>query len=435
MRILTISAYYPPYVYGGYEIRVSNVMDELARRGHEICILSTHADTNLVVDPQNFAYPVQRVLHGASRRMHFADRLTKHKLSNRVGVGLVFIQHLVFGACDLRCIEQEIERFQPDLLYLGHILPLSEELMPFLARQNVRIVADEGYMTLRLIWQEHGLWQRFQKEYLEKNKFQKKMKEIISNLVECFSGGRICTKWTWPENISAIFNSELNLRIAQEGNVPLTRAEVIHSGIDTTFFSFKREKTFGSPLTIFMPGRIERQKGQMDVLQLFASLIGRGIDGRLLFIGERWNETFARDLEERVDSLGLSDKVRLLAPVGRAEMVSYYHSADICFFASHHKTGFSRIPLEAMACGALVFSYGNEGTDEIIRDEENGFLLPQGDLDSSVELINRLLVNPELSRAVIMRARNEIEAKYSFMGYVDQVATFLQSCLYSPIRY
>ncbi len=144
MRLLAISAYYPPYSYGGYEIRVSNIMDALAARGHEIHVLTSKPDTAMQAERVDYAYPVLRVLNGASRKMRFFDRLTTHRLTHGIGVVLVFLREILADTRDLSRVEREIRTFQPDLIYLGHIMPLSQELLTFLAQQDLPIAADEG---------------------------------------------------------------------------------------------------------------------------------------------------------------------------------------------------------------------------------------------------------------------------------------------------
>jgi len=54
MRILAISAYYPPYCYGGFEIRVSNILDALAAHGHELCVLTTQPDPTMKSSTDGF---------------------------------------------------------------------------------------------------------------------------------------------------------------------------------------------------------------------------------------------------------------------------------------------------------------------------------------------------------------------------------------------
>ena len=424
MRILTISAYYPPYSYGGYEIRVSNIMDALASRGHELCVLTTKPDPTMKAAHSDFAYPVRRVLHGASRKMRFPDRLTTHRLTHSIGVGLVFLREIHNNMRDLAQVEREINAFKPDLIYLGHIMPLCQELLPFLARQDLPIIADEGGASLTCAFHGGGLWRRFLAEFPEHNFFQRLIKRSFARAVGFFSHGRMQEERHWPV-ISAFFNSELNAHNAQEAGVPLARAKVIHSGIDTNKFTFQRAKPFANPLTLLLPGRIEQNKGHLDAVELCAALSARGIPCTLTIAGDRWKEAYTQEVENRILDLGLNSTVRILPMQDRASLVVLYHQADICLFLSHAHTGFSRIPLEAMACGSLLFSYGNEGSDEILRDGENGFLIPEGDILTAANRISTLLAEPERVESLVHRARIEIENDYSMDIYISKIEAFL----------
>lgn len=424
MRILTISAYYPPYSYGGYEIRVSDIMDALASRGHALCVLTTKPDPTMKAAHTDFAYPVRRVLHGASRKMRFFDRLTTYRLTHSIGVGLVFLREIYNNMRDLAQVEREINTFKPDLIYLGHIMPLCQELLPFLARQDLPIIADEGGASLICAFHGGGLWRRFLAEFPEHNFFQRLIKRSFTRAVGFFSHSRMQEERHWPV-IHAFFNSELNAHNAQIEGVPLARAKVIHSGIDTDKFTFQRAKPFANPLTLLLPGRIEQNKGHLDAVELCAVLSARGIPCTLTIAGDRWKEAYTQEVENRILDLGLNSTVRILPMQDRASLVDLYHQADICFFPSYQKAGFSRIPLEAMACGSLLLSYGNEGSDEILRDGENGFLITEGDISAITEHIIALLQHPERVPCIIHQARVEIENGYSMCHYVDKIETFL----------
>ena len=432
MRILTISAFYPPNTYGGYEIRVGDIMNGLSARGHEICVLTTKSDHNLKAASQSFAYPVIRRLHGPSRKLRFADRLTTRRLTRWLGIALVFLREVRQDIQDTALIEAQIRDFQPDLLYLGHIMPLTRALMPLLARQPLPIVADEGGKGLIYSWQDRGLWQRFQTEFPQKNGFLRCVKRAFNWLVFRLSRGRIKQEWTFPTNIQAFFNSNLNLNNALSEGAPLARTQVIHSGIDIAQFPFRREKEFGNPLTILVPGRIEENKGQLDAVRVGALLKAMCIPFELTLVGERWNQRYAEKVDAKILALGLKSQARILPMLSREELVRLYHQADITFFPSKYRSGFSRIPLEAMACGSILISYGNEGSDEIIRDGENGFLAREGDAEASAEILLRLLREPNLSAQISSNAREQIEKQFSMQTYLSNIEVFLRSTVENP---
>ncbi|HQC22032.1 MAG TPA: glycosyltransferase family 4 protein [Anaerolineaceae bacterium] len=429
MRILTISAFYPPYTYGGYEIRVGDIMNGLSARGHEICVLTTKPDHSLKAASKSFACPVIRRLHGPSRKLRFADRLTTRRLTRWLGIALVFLREVRQDIQDTALIEGQIRDFQPDLLYLGHIMPLTRVLMPYLARQALPLVADEGAKGLISIWEDRGLWQRFQTEFPQKTGFLHWVKQAFNWLVLYLSHGRIQQEWAFPANIQAFFNSNLNLNNALSEGVPLARTQVIHSGIDITQFSLKREKKFGNPLTILVPGRIEENKGQLDAVRVGAALKAMGIPFELTLVGERWNQKYAEKVDAEILALGLKSQVRTLPMLSRGELVRLYHQADITFFPSKHRSGFSRIPLEAMACGSLLITYGNEGSDEIVRDGENGLILAPEDSQAAAEEFARLLNQSDRVGQIIRMARQTVEDSYSMGGYLSRIEEFLLQAL------
>src|SRR5690606_4860400 len=102
MKILTLSAYYPPFSYGGYENRVRDVMDGLAARGHQVNVLTTQPDKTMHADPIGFPYPVVRRLNGTRKALGRPEKLTLKKSTNRLGVVLIFLRQIWRDIHDLR---------------------------------------------------------------------------------------------------------------------------------------------------------------------------------------------------------------------------------------------------------------------------------------------------------------------------------------------
>jgi len=109
----------------------------------------------------------------------------------------------------------------------------------------------------------------------------------------------------------------------------------------------------------------------------------------------------------------------------QAEMSRLYREHDFCFFPSYFKTGFSRVPLEAMASGCLVLTYGNEGSNESIQDQVTGYLLSEGDILSAADRIEVLVADNTIFKKVITTARRVIEEKYTMEDYLQNIETVL----------
>ena len=80
--------------------------------------------------------------------------------------------------------------------------------------------------------------------------------------------------------------------------------------------------------------------------------------------------------------------------------------------------------LEAMACGCAVVSSDNVGSRGIIRDGENGLLVPVGDTSAMVAAIRRVLGNDDL-RARLVEAGMTTVSEYSW----DRAADRMEQCL------
>ena len=425
MRILFLSAYCPPYSYGGYENRVRDITDQLASRGHQVEVLTTRADKSLKVNPINFPYPVFRRLYGTRKALSWAERLTMKNDTNRLGVVLVVLRQILRDLRDLRLIDQTIRAFQPDIVYLGNVLPLTHSLLPYLASISSPLVLDDGGKTMEIVYEDHGLWYRFLEEFGPSSAMLRSLKKLFTSLVTNISAGRLKSSWIWPEKINVIFNNNRSQKSFVLTNIPFNASKAVHSGLDLERFSFGPRQQPDQPLRIIVPGRIEPNKGQLDAVRLSALLHQEGVDHLMAIVGDRWNEEYTNQLEAEISKLGINDKVRIMPMQDKDSLIELYHQSDICFFPSYHQTGFSRIPLEAMACGCLMISYGNEGSGEIIRDGENGFIVREGDMGFAKEIVMKLLHSSDVMTRVSLDARDYVERNHSMVIYVDQIESFI----------
>lgn len=402
IKILAITARYPPCHFGGYEIRLKNIFDELNRRGYVIRIITSVKETSFPLTMQVEENPIFRKLHIRKNAKHFIDEV-------------------ILDWQDTGFLEGQIKDFQPDVIYIGHIQPLSKAILPYLAARGVPIVFDEGGAGLIHSWEHRGMWFYFVNDYVSQYAILNKIKPAAIKLVCKASGNRIKPQWVWHDRMQIIFNSELNRRNALARGVPINGARVIHSGIDTAKFCFVSKTNFGSPLSFIVPGRIEPQKGQLDAVRLLARITASGINAKMLFVGENWVNAYYLEMKKEIAAFHLDEKIMFLPMVVQEELVDLYHKADICFFSSHHKTGYSRVPLEALACGCIVFTYGNEGSDELIRNQQTGFLFPAGDFQGMLDAVKDLISNPQVVRDITRAARKDIEELCSMQKYVSQI--------------
>jgi glycosyltransferase involved in cell wall biosynthesis len=438
-RILVISSHYPPCHYGGYEIRVKNIIDELSRRGHKIQVLTSLVEKKDVQNIDECEYDIERQLHLLYRPLGGVEFLAKMRAlgilpqkykppKNIFQFGFRYlynfmsvINNIMVDIKDTKIIEKKIQNFNPDVIYLGNILPLSRILMPYLAGCKIPIVFDEGGAGLLFSREDKGIWYKFIEEYISCYSIINAIKSLIVKLVCALSKNKLKTRWAWPADMHIFFNSKLNLDNAIKRGVPVNGAKVIHSSIQVEKFIFSQKENLGSPVVFILPGRITPPKGQIDAIRLLSKLQEQSVEARLTIVGEKWDDSYFREIKREIKKFHLDDRITFIPMVARDKLIELYKEADICFFPSYHHSGFSRIPLEAMSCGCILISYGNEGSVEIIRDSVNGFLVQARDYSRIGKIIKELISNPQKAIDIKNRARLEIEEHYSMDKYVDQI--------------
>ena len=402
MKILFISAYYPPDHSGGYELRMQNIIEKLMTRGHTIRVLTTKPEKKInSTDLGNYVQIFRKL----------SERIKPH----------FFIHEILNDLIDIKFVESQIDQFDPDVIYLGHVYPLSKMILPFLSYIKTPKIFDEGGVGLSDAWINHGRWFRLTGGFISKHKIINFLKPFFIEFVLNLSQGRIKKEWSWPKKMTIIFNSEQNKNKTLSVHIPIQKSHVIYSGIDLEKFTFVERNQLNSPITILVPGRIEPRKGQMDSIFLVEKLIEFGIDTNVVIVGKKYSSTYLFELEELIQQKNLQNKISFLPMMPQDSLVEFYQKSDFCFFPSYQEVGFSRIPLEAMACGAIVISYGNEGTNELIIADYSGIISQPKDFDFILKKIKELRSNSFLVKNLVFNARRIIEKEHSLENYVNTI--------------
>lgn len=134
-------------------------------------------------------------------------------------------------------------------------------------------------------------------------------------------------------------------------------------------------------------GRLHPQKGQLDLIDIIASLKTKNV--KLVILGEG---SLRSELEAKIKLLNLEDTVLLKGAVNNID--EWFEKASIFVFSSKYE-GFPNALAEAMLSGIPAISYDcDTGPSELIINAKNGFLIPLNDKQEFANKID-LLLNDE----------------------------------------
>ena len=140
--------------------------------------------------------------------------------------------------------------------------------------------------------------------------------------------------------------------------------------------------------TLAFAGRLTAQKSLRVALEALAA-----VEGVELLIAGEGDERAA--LERDVAELGLGDRVRFLGALPRERVVELFAAADASVLSSSWEN-FPHTVVEALAAGAPVIATATGGVAEVVRDGENGLLVPLADATALGEAIRRYVGDDEL---------------------------------------
>ena len=140
--------------------------------------------------------------------------------------------------------------------------------------------------------------------------------------------------------------------------------------------------------TLVFAGRLVPQKS----IDVALDAVVANPDVTLLLAGEG---PYRERLERYARSLPLDGRARFLGPQPRQTVFELLRAADAALLSSSWEN-FPHMVVEALAVGTPVLSTDAGGVTEILRDEENGLLVPMGDADALAAAIRRYFDDPAL---------------------------------------
>lgn len=184
------------------------------------------------------------------------------------------------------------------------------------------------------------------------------------------------------------------------------------NGVDTDFFC-KSEKSKGSDphehkFTFLFVGRLVKDKGIGELIEAFKDFHVRYPDSKLICLGEV--EKSSNSLSDEIINY-LKSEENIITPGFVKDVRPFMNDADVLVFPSYRE-GFPNVPLQACAMQLPVIATDITGSNEIIEDGKNGFLIPVKNSKAIVEKMEILYNDPALCKKFGTNGRNIVENKF-----------------------
>lgn len=219
-----------------------------------------------------------------------------------------------------------------------------------------------------------------------------------------------------------ITNSHATKELLLQKNSELVdpnKFRVIYNGLDFDEFDNRPINPIYSrqhnELIIGNASRFVKQKGHKYLIEIAGKLKFHQIPFRLLMAGEG---KLKNSIMNRAKKEGVYENLLFAGFI--TDIKSFMASIDIFLLTSRWE-GFGYVIVEAMAGGKPVIAFDISSNPEIIRDGENGYLIPFRDTDTFVQKIKTLYHNPRLIDQMAKEARKTALENFNMDYMVRQV--------------
>jgi len=355
MRIAIVCTYYPyPPSAGGVETIVRQTAEELAKRGHEIHIITS-------------TYDVTTQKPVTTSGIEEKNNIIVHKLRSKpIGIGYARI---------LLGLRNEIERIKPDIVHVHNLHPSLFQLAKWRKKLGYKLIVELHHPAA----------------CAEKMSTKIMLPLAMLILVKC-------SKYVDAFIAHTLLEVQWlkKWRIGSNKIVLIGFPAIPDSLLNYTTISAQRENT------ILFIGRIVERKG-IDVLLEAYKQIAKKIDSRLIIAGPGNTRTLQK-IKKQVEKYALKQHVSILGYISEGEKIRIIASSKILTLPSYREYT-PVVLLEAQALGTPVVASKVGAIPEIVKDEETGILIEPGNVDRLAKALETLLTNGELWKNMSLRAR------------------------------
>jgi glycogen synthase len=181
--------------------------------------------------------------------------------------------------------------------------------------------------------------------------------------------------------------------------------------------------SFTRPLIPYI-GQLTVRKCYDMVIEAMPAVVARFPQASFVFVTH--NPEQRATLERMAAERGVAANLHFLGTIGEQEKLALLRASDVLPFPSRYE-GFGLPLLEGMAADTPVISTDIPVVNEIVRDGENGLLVPYDDVSALTRAILAVLENADLRARLVAGGRRAMADRFDPQVLVQQVLDVYQA--------
>jgi glycosyltransferase involved in cell wall biosynthesis len=212
--------------------------------------------------------------------------------------------------------------------------------------------------------------------------------------------------------------------ILRARGIPPERIHFLPNGVDMEWMDRKEDRAsarsrFGIPAdakVVLFLARLVDSKRPLDAIAAFAKVSKNDPSAHMVIAGDG---PLRGVCERSIRDAGLSDRVQFAGIVPHDDIPLLMAACDL-FVSTSTLTNRALPTCEAMMCGVPVAVYDTGDTATVVKNNESGVLVKDGDVEALAVSIEQLLADSERRTRIAERAR--AVARESFMSWSKRIA-------------
>ena len=388
VRVLTVTNWYPPHHFGGYELSCFDVMVRLEDRGHEVHVLC--GDTR-VPGAAEAPRPDHESRVSRSLRLHHdgADLLRPP-----------WRERLAAERHNHAALERALAEVQPDVISIWHLAAVSQGLL--------RTIVDSGVPVVLAVCDD-WLCYSVDIDPWAATFNASRPRRWAGRVVERLLGVPCVVPDIGDLGPFLFVTAATEHNALHAGRWHPQRRAVVWSGIDRSVFPTRERADGAFGWRLITTGRFDPRKGFETAVRALATLPPT----TTLECWGRGGDAERRRLEAVAEEIGVRDRV-VFGTLARDDLPERYRAADVMVFPSTWAEPFGLVPIEAMACGTPVVATGVGGSAEFLVDGVNCLYFEVGDDRDLARQVERLAGDPALRARLVeggLRTAEEMDVE------------------------